>query len=72
MARVRQNLSVRVQQLESQIQDKLDLANERREVLEREKKEKQREHVNDNSFSLIFKQIYSICKFHLHEIVKFN
>ncbi|XP_012346839.1 stress response protein NST1 isoform X3 [Apis florea] len=44
VARVRQGLTERVQQLESQIQGKLDQAHERRQNLEREQKEKLRNH----------------------------
>lgn len=39
-------MSERVQQLESQIQGKLEQARERRETIEREQKEKLRNHVN--------------------------
>lgn len=46
VARVRQGLTERVQQLESQIQGKLDQAHERRQNLEREQKEKLRNHVS--------------------------
>lgn len=46
VARVRQGMSERVQQLESQIQGKLEQARERRETIEREQKEKLRNHVS--------------------------
>lgn len=46
VARVRQSMSERVQQLESQIQGKLEQARERRESIEREQKEKLRNHVS--------------------------
>lgn len=46
VTRVRQGTSERVQQLESQIQGKLDQARERREMMEREQKEKLRNHVS--------------------------
>lgn len=46
MTRVRQGMTERVQQLESQIQGKLDQARERREIMEREQKEKLRNHVS--------------------------
>lgn len=46
VARVRQGMSERVQQLESQIQGKLEQARERRESIEREQKEKLRNHVS--------------------------
>lgn len=39
-------MSERVQQLESQIQGKLEQARERRETIEREQKEKLRNHVS--------------------------
>lgn len=39
-------MSEKVQQLESQIQGKLDQARERRETIEREQKEKLRNHVS--------------------------
>ncbi|XP_046747219.1 BICD family-like cargo adapter 1 isoform X3 [Diprion similis] len=44
VVRVRTGMSERVQQLESQIQGKLDQARERRETIEREQKEKLRNH----------------------------
>lgn len=46
VARVRQGMTERVQQLESQIQGKLEQARERRESIEREQKEKLRNHVS--------------------------
>lgn len=46
VARVRQSMTERVQQLESQIQGKLEQARERRESIEREQKEKLRNHVS--------------------------
>lgn len=46
VARVRQGMSERVQQLECQIQGKLEQARERRETIEREQKEKLRNHVS--------------------------
>lgn len=46
MARVRQGMTERVQQLESKIQGKLDQARERRENIEREQKEKLRNYVS--------------------------
>lgn len=49
VARVRQGMSERVQQLESQIQGKLEQARERRETIEREQKEKLRNHVSFSS-----------------------
>lgn len=49
VARVRQGMSERVQQLESQIQGKLEQARERRETIEREQKEKLRNHVSFRS-----------------------
>ena len=60
VSRVRHNLSVRVQQLETQIQEKLDQARERREVIEREQKEKLREHVSFLSHKIYLKQINKI------------
>ncbi|XP_043252706.1 stress response protein NST1 isoform X2 [Colletes gigas] len=44
VTRIRQAISERVQQVEAQIQDKLDQARERRENIEREQKEKLRNH----------------------------
>lgn len=50
-------MTERVQQLESQIQGKLDQARERRESLEREQKEKLRNYV---SYTSIFTYHYNI------------
>ena len=51
VARVRKGMNERVLQLDSHIQGKLDQARERRENLERETKERLRNHV---SYSLSF------------------
>lgn len=67
---MRNGMSERVQQLESQIQGKLDQARERRETIEREQKEKLRNHVSltaDELF-LIKMHVYLKCTYITREI----